>query len=179
MGKDRVTPDEALRLSQLIEQLGRVDLDQIKLDSMMPFEQMAEKIGNDQKFKRKLAGAGKPKKPHWRTVRARKKKARAKYYHTRGKAATQRKKANLLRTPEGWWTYQTSVWQRKKVPYTITREEFLEVLWPALGGEIPVFMRYDSTRPYSLENALVYKNNTKQVIFDGMEWSLKQQGYIL
>ena len=182
MGRDRVDPKQALELAELIEKLSSVDLDKIKIEAMSPLEQMAHELETSGKFQRAVAGAKKPKsrrKIHWSTARARARKRQRDYYHRVIKPATLRKRAAMLRTPEGWWEHQTALWRARKEPYTITKEEFLEVVWPALGGEVPVFHRYNPGLPFSLDNLIVYKNRSKQVLFDGKEYELKRLGYIL
>lgn len=182
MARQGVDPEEALKLARLIEELGRVDLDKIKVEALSPLELLAHELETNGKFQRRVAGAKKPKprrKIHWSTARARRRKYQRDYYHSVLKPATLRKRASMLRTPEGWWEHQTHLWRVRKQEYTITREEFLEIVWPALGGEVPVFHRYNPNLPFSLDNLVVYKNRSKQVLFDGKEYELKRLGYVL
>lgn len=62
----------------------------------------------------------------------------------------------------------------------MTEEEWLEHVQPCIPKGIVVELRrYIPKQGASLDNIVVYNAGTGEVLFDGKEWLLKQQGYIL
>ena len=90
--------------------------------------------------------------------------------------------AKMLTTPEGWWKYLTEgSWKKRGVEVELTYEEFVEHIYPVSVGKglIPVFLRYDSEKPISLENVIVKDTKSRSVVFDGAEYKLRLLGMIL
>jgi hypothetical protein len=176
--KESLDPREALDAAELVNKIGRIDLDALlrrEKAKLTPMEQLAEAVAEGVEIKRRKHKA---KKQHWRTAQ-RKRKV---YYRTVYAPHLKKKQAELLRKgAEGWYTYLTAGWRRRKVEVDLTLEEFTTVVWPALGGRIPIFYRYDTTKPLSLSNIWVEESESreKRVLFDGMEHTLKASGYSL
>ena len=179
---------QALELEALLRKIGKVDLDKVQEVERSQLPQMEQLIisleeGGD--FIRKMkdrTGVGRTRstpKVHHSTLRARRRKKYRDYYHTKGRVLRRQATAKLLSTPEGWWKHITQKWREKGVEVLMTEEEWLTVVWPTLEGNVPVITRYNPGLPISLDNLLVYKSNSRTVLFDGKEWKLKELGYIL
>lgn len=135
-------------------------------------------------LKRKIAGKKEPGAPkgkkHWKM----KKRLRRERYVNVVKGVRKIKKAELLESgPEGWYDHLKTHWYQKGHSkgggIELTKEQWTEVVWPALKGRIPIVRRYDTSGPISLENIYVLQSGTKNVLFDGKEWKLKELGYTL
>lgn len=183
MGKNKLDADSVLELNDLFNKIKGIDLKAVemeKLEAMRPVDRLVEDLKNDRKVVRKLkdrTGNGRTPKPkvHYQTRRKRQRE----YYHNTTKPKRTIQKAELLTTPEGWWEYLTTSWKRKKVPVEMTKEEWLEVVWPILDGRLFVVRRYNVNGPISLENIYLQESGTTTTLFDGTEWKLQQLGYIL
>jgi hypothetical protein len=129
-------------------------------------------------IKRKIAGKKEPGAPkgkkHWKQ----KKRLRRERYLAVIKSERKIKKAELLESgPEGWYDHLKVHWYQKALKIEMTKEEWTNIVWPTLGGRIPIVRRYDTSGPISLGNILVTQSGTKRVLFDGAEWKLKEMGY--
>lgn len=115
------------------------------------------------------------RKQHWRAAR----RKRRQYYEAVAEPRRRAKLAEQLTTAEGWWEYLTAGWRRRKAPYTLSEQEFVETLWPAVAGRLFVIQRYDSKLPIALDNIYAVRTGTGEVLFDGKEHKLRTLGYIL
>lgn len=187
--KREIAPAEALLLAEIFEKLSREDLPQT---AVTPMEEMIRELKEElpelQKYVRKkdkkkhsASCSGKCRGScgarHWKTRR----KLQREAYRERGRAARRIRKAELLaKGAEGWWIHQRKMWWQKKVPVTLSKEEFVGIVYPTFNGEVPVFKRYSTSKPVSLDNLLVTAaGSTRKVLFDGKEYSLRAAGYIL
>lgn len=173
-----LSPADVLLANEIAAKLSKVSLGELlerERKKLTPMEKLAEDVASGVEIKRRRKKA---KKQHWRTAQ-RKRKV---YYRTVYAPHLKKKQAELLRKgAEGWYTYLTAGWRRRKVEVELTLEEFTEVVWPALKGRIPIFYRYDTTKPLSLHNIWVEESEAseKTVLFDGKEHLLKATGYML
>lgn len=179
----KLAPEELVELSRLwqkIEQITPEELaEAVQAEALPPIEQLAEDLKNAKAVTRKVKGAGRPKakKQHWKTT-ARKRKE---YYQSTVKYKRLIKKGELLSTgPEGWWEHIRGHWYQKGYEVHLTKQEWIDIVWPTLGGKVPVIRRYVTAEPISLENIYVVESGTQNnVLFDGKEWRLRKDGYIL
>jgi hypothetical protein len=181
--KGRMSPEEALQLNELftkLEQLNLEDLKKERIEAMSPIDQFVEGLKQNKKLARVVKsheGVGRVPKPkqHYMT---RRKKMRD-YYHQNAKARRTQEKAELLTTPEGWWVYMSRQWNKKKVAVEMSEQDWLEILWPAIGGQLFVVNRYDVSEPIALQNIYIEDSNTRKILWDGKEWQMRQLGYIV
>ena len=79
-----------------------------------------------------------------------------------------------------YYAYLAGRWKRRGRPLLMTEEEWLEHVQPCIPKGIVVELRrYIPKQGASLDNIVVYNAGTGEVLFDGKEWLLKQQGHIL
>lgn len=173
---------ESLKLAELLEKLEGLDLEQIRRDKMKPVDRLVEDLKTDSKLNRGIRKytKRKPKKKrrmHWKTEA----KNRREYYRSFKRYRRLEMKAEMLgEGAEGWWKHLNRNWSMHKVQVNLTKDDWVNVVWPALDGNIPVINRYQPALPISLENIYVTNSDKpKQVLFDGKEWALRQAGYIL
>lgn len=176
--KKGIDPLEALETADLLERLKTVQLD--KPRDLTPMEELVEELKASHSVKRlvkKRKAVVKHKKMHWKTKRRKQRE----YYQNVVKYRRLEVRGELLESgAEGWWEYLTTMWRRKKVPVEMTEQEWTETVWPALKGAVPIIRRYQPRKAISLENIYVTASgNERDVLFDGKEWRLKEEGYIL
>ena len=186
--KKQISPEEVIELQRTLDKLSQIDLDRVhekEIESLPQLEQMLYALENDKSFKRTLKsrqGTGRDRKTpklHHNTRIARSRKYKRDYYHAKGRLQERRKKAQLLSTPEGWYKYLRKKWQERKVEVKLTEQQWCDIIWPELKGNVPIVTRYNTGKAASIDNLLIYKNGTRDVLFDGKEWFMKEQGYIL
>jgi hypothetical protein len=174
--------EDVRELTELYEKIKAIDLDKAveeRVASRTPVEQLVEDLkANVPNARRALA---KPK-PHYHTVRAKKRKHHRDYvrevYRPRRKAAL----AEKLSTPEGWWEYLNIAWdKRPDVKVELTYDEFVEYIYPVTAGVGLVFvvLRYDTNKPVRLDNIYIKDTKSRRVLFDGKEHVLRSLGYII
>ena len=166
---EKIQEEDLQKLSQM-ESLGS--------QSLSSMEKMVEELKKSQSVTRKVKGAQlKKKKVHWKTAQ----RKRREYYQSTAKHRRIIKKGELLSTgAEGWWEHIRGHWYQKGYAVELTKEEWTEIIWPALGGRIPVFRRYNTNAPISLENIYIVESGTqKTVLFDGKEHKMRELGLIL
>lgn len=121
----------------------------------------------------RLAKRPGPKKQHWRAKR----RWRKQYYREVLVPKERQRKAALLEG-DGWGLVH-DYWHRTCKEYTLTQEEWMEFVEPGVVGKMFYVNRYDTTKPYTIENLIVRESSTRKVLFDGMEHKLKSLGYML
>lgn len=146
-----------------------------------------ELIDRLEKVLPKVEKKRKKAKPHWTAVR------RARRDKFRRRMAVIRTKRNaawaaMLKddTPESWlkWFSRKSntSWQTKP-GWKIGLEDYTTYIHPKLVryGErrIPVVMRYNTRREWSLQNTVWYDSETREVLVDGAEAYMLKRRYIL
>jgi hypothetical protein len=177
--RDELSPEDVLELNALYAKIKEINLDKAvaeRIASLTPVERLVEDLKEGKPVERRL------RKPHHNTVRAKKRKVKAKYYREVYKPRRNMNLAKMLTTPEGWWKYLTEgSWKKRGVEVELTYEEFVEHIYPVSVGKglIPVFLRYDSEKPISLENVIVKDTKSRSVVFDGAEHKLRLLGMIL
>lgn len=126
----------------------------------------------------------KKKKVHYKTRRKRKRAEYRKYVVPMLK----RRKAALLEG-ESWVMVET-MWKERKIDYRISREEWMTHVDPVVVGKMFFLNRYDTKKPFSLENLIVRGRDGARsaqhlnpavdvVLFDGAEHALRAGGYML
>lgn len=174
MSKKGLSGDEALELSDLLEKIGRIDLGKLAEERVDPMDRLVKEMEKDGGLSRKkVRTSPKIKKQHWATRR----KKRRQYHREK---VVPRKKARLaqqLKTPEGWYPYITRKWKERDLGF-FTLDQWVGIIWPCLGGRVPVFGRYDRRKGFTLENTVVRDDRTGDVLFDGIEYRMYNLGYI-
>jgi hypothetical protein len=174
-----MSPSDALMLSDLLDQLKGIDLNQTaSVMDATPVDRLISDLKNNKTVSRALKGKGRYKANlHWKT-KAHRRKA---YYAEVGAPRRRRKIAEQLTTAEGWFAYLVTGWKIHRTPFTLTLEEWVTQLYPVTVGRgyVPVFQRYNTRRPVSLDNVIVRDAESREVLFDGAEYSLNKLGYTL
>lgn len=181
--KDReISPEDALEMARVLEQIQRIDLDKVaeeREQAKAPLDRLVEDLKAGRDMKRALVRkTARPKRLHWSQKRNRRRRYERTRYHEVLKPKRKAELAVKLKTSEGWWEVATKSWRRMKVEVLLTREEF-EVMAPSWleKGRVPIFVRYDASKPVSLDNLMVRDNETREVLWDGKEWLLSKLGY--
>lgn len=190
-----ISEEDAKELVRLAEKLAKIDLEKLaeeKERSKTPLDRLAEDLKANRTVLAILSKKGKGKithsptcsgrcggrcgDNHWR-VKRRKKRVRDKRYKDKIRALRKAEVAEKVRTKEGWWDILTQKWREKKVEVELTREEFFEVIFPSFYPRVPLFLRYETDKPVSLENLIVRDQETGEYLWDGKEYLLVKMGY--
>lgn len=103
------------------------------------------------------------------------------YYHNQWRP--QRNKRMLEDVErDGWWEYLRRKWTHdthQKEGWEIGKEEWDLAVGESLKGYIPVICRYNTKKPWTLSNVYVIDSETRRVLFDGAEHTMRAHGYIL
>lgn len=181
--KEGMTAEEALELERVLSVIKGIDLDRAieqKQAEMLPVERAIARLNNGGSLVRRAkAKSVRKKKAHWKTRQARKRAENQLYYARRLKDRRREELAEKLKTAEGWWEHVSGTWKRKRVGLKITKEEWLTEVWPKVEGRIFITYRYNTKEAMSLGNMLVKDSDTDNVLFDGKEYALRKNGYIL
>lgn len=164
---------EALRVDELIRQAS------IELPKEKPLEAALEELKKEGIFRARTGkidgriAAGKR-----RAAKNRKRKQKNKEQQRWRRNWNKRM---LEKAVEGnWYPYLEGRWRRRKRPLAFSEEEWLSFVQPCIpDGCVIELRRYDTSKPTTLDNIVVYDNSNGDVLFDGSEWYLKQQGYTL
>jgi hypothetical protein len=174
-----IDPEGLQELLEVLEKVGEIDLSKVEREleaEHSPNDLLIRALKNKQSIRRGLKGSTVKIKPlHWKQKRG----IHRRYYH---EVRVPRRKAQLaeeLQTGEGWYRYVTACWKRHKEPYRLKEKEFLEFIYPHFEGGLPVFVRYDKSKPFSLENIYVLDQDTHRCMFCGMEHKMIRMGYAL
>lgn len=123
------------------------------------------------------------KRKSWQAKKKTKKLRKQREYRNRS-ARRNAEWAEMLgkEDPKSWYKWFSRVsntsWAKKK-GWEITEEEYTEFIHPALRGRVPTVQRYDTKKPWSMKNTLWVDTETREVLFDGAEHTLRQGGWIL
>lgn len=185
---DKTALDQLLRVSRVLDKLKESSawdvfgVEQPKTDAVL------DAIKNDKLIVRRLRGKGRPKpRKTRRQLREEAKARRAKtnyYYENKKRPRRAAREAELLGSDraEGWWSIlsrkNASTWSRKE-GWDITLEEWKEAIGSSLDTGVPVVLRYNTKKPWTLDNIYLMDTETRNVLWDGKEWSLRKAGYIL
>lgn len=184
--KAGIDPDEALKMARVLEKVLALDLDKeeaSRREALSPMDKLVEDlkankdVGRALKHRSKVRTKDKPL--HWRKKKSAKRRYDKARYQDVLKPKRRRERAELLQTAEGWWVYQNRIWKQNGVEVRMTEEEFTTVVYPSFGGRVPVLERYDARKGISLDNLLVRDSDTRKVLFDGMEYVMKENGWML
>lgn len=171
--------NEIQGLLDLLDVVKGIDLGEVVKETEQALsaqDRMIRDLKANRHIKRMLKGKGRYKANlHWKTKAARNRK----YWNEVGNPRRRARVAETLNTGEGWFVYLTQGWRMHRTEVTLTLDEWLSVIYPLLEGRVPVFRRYNTKKPIALENVLVRDQDSREVIFDGTEYSLRQKGYIL
>lgn len=187
---------DVVDLNTLFEQLGGIDLG--KLNTEKEKKELVERLATDPTLRRNKPGKTglgrtpkrKPHGPncsgsrctgcgpsHWRHRR----KKNNQWYAAVGKPRRDAKKAESLKTPEGWYEHITHRWKQMKIEH-FTYEEFLETFWPMIRDDnvLPTFRRYNTRSVgFTVGNVYVINVRTTEVVYDSAEERLRSLGAIL
>ena len=178
MSKEKLSPEDALAFNEMMQQLDRIDLTVYAKEmeeGKSGREKLVETLRANRQVARGMKGRGHVKKKlSWQA-----KKAKRKRYNEM--VGEPRRKAKLAEELEkgGWYPYLMHSWKKNKMPVKITQGEWDEHISPLIGGSIPVVRRYDTKKPVTLYNCIVYDSNTRAVLYDGAETKLRELGCIL
>lgn len=177
MSRDKkISAEEALLIADVLERYKDYNEETVEMAAATPMELLIKQLQEETPAVQVRKRKPKKKVLHWKT----RKKNEREAYRDGGKASRRRKKAELLSMgAEGWWTYQRRMWWQKKVPVTLSKEEWCETVYPTFKGNVPVIRRYSTAKPIALDNLLVTASGSKDVLFDGKEYLLRKEGYIL
>lgn len=147
-------------------------------DKLTERERAARDILEGKRISRAIVAKPKVGRPrsHWRA----KKRWRKNYYREVVVPKERQRRAALL---EGdGWSLVHDYWRRSRKEYTITKEEWMDNVEEYVTGKMFTVNRYDTTKPYSLDNIIVRQTSSGlrgAVLFDGKECALRAKGYIL
>ena len=163
---------EKLRVASMFKDLDLVE------DALNRLQTEAQRVAGDLREGKKITRALRRQKTakrklHWKT----KKKREREYYREYRVPRMRERRAALLEGES--WALVEEYWKRKKIPYTITQEEWMDNVDEYVSGLVFYVNRYDTKKPISLDNIIVRQTRTGAVLFDGAECRLKQLGYIL
>lgn len=178
-----INPTEVLELNEILAKLERIDLNKVveekealARNTLTPMERLVEDLSKNRKVSRTIRGRGGPKLSKKERVRR-----RNEYRRNIERPRAKVRLAEALTTPEGWWEFVRMGWIRRGLEVGITKEQFVEKLYPLWGekGYVPVFKRINTGRKkVTLEGLIVYETGGK-VLFDGSEHRMQRLGYIL
>lgn len=175
----KMSPEELVQLNEILGKINKNVESELPKDipQVRTVDDMVEDLKKSVAVTRRVKGAQRPKKMHWRTKRRKYRE----YYQKTGKHKRIIKRGELLSEgAEGWWKHIRGHWYQKSVPVEMTKEEWTDIVWPALKGRIPVIRRYNQNGPISVENIYIVESGTRNnILFDGKEYVLRSQGYIL
>lgn len=178
--KAEFTPEELLEALEVANRIAGMDIEGMLEAKRTPLEKALAKADEELVAsinRRRRAKPASAKREHWRTA----KKKRKEIYHKVTKPRRQMRKAEQLRGgAKGYYQYLRTGWIKTGTKFTLSEEEFITHVWPHINGRLPMFLRYNPKEPVSLYNIYaVDVDNEKQVLFDGMELRLQQQGFTL
>ena len=145
----------AVRLTEAMQAIGKEGLEQLVERKATAIEQ---RIAQAKARKDGRAAAG---------------KRRARLNYQKRWMRAKRLKVLEAIPEQGWWDYMLI----HRSPWKITREEWEEHVEPCLGDGWIGVHRYDGKKPYTLDN--IYILDEERSVFDGKEWSLKEQGHTI
>lgn len=189
MGKQDTTFEELLEASRLKSLLddaafdraiaaAKAETEATERNKLTDRERAAKDILDGKRISRAIAAKPKIGRPktHWRA----KKRWRKNYYREVVVPKERQRRAALL---EGdGWSLVHDYWHRSRKEYSITKEEWMENVEEYVTGKMFTVNRYDTTKPYSLDNIIVRQTSSDlrgAVLFDGKECLLRASGYIL
>lgn len=177
------SPDEMLKMAEALEKIRRGDLGEKpeRAVNLSPIDKAVADLKAGKPFKRALATRAKVSRPkaHWSKKRAAKRKYDRTRYTEVLRPMRKQALAERIQTAEGWWEVARKGWERHGIPVEMTEQEFCEVVYPAFYPHVPVFFRLDKGKGWSLDNLLVRDTETRKVLFDGNEHTLKLLGFVL
>lgn len=168
--------DELLRAMAAFDKLDTSSVEK-KLTSTDEYllnyqEQMTLERKIKRKSKRKV---GRPKL-HWKERKRREREQRARWYRTRQKPRDIAATLDSV-TKGGWYERVRLNWRKHKVPFEITQEEWSTHIAPTLEGRVPYVERINCTLGIRLDNVVVYDRSTREVLYDGTQYTLDTLGY--
>lgn len=170
--------EELLELMALGEVLKKLDMGKIaeeKLNRLTEKNRVVhDLLAGNKVVDRRLKQATSPKKRkklHWKT----KEKTRKDYYKKVVVPKNRERKARLL-GEHGWYGVLAAQWKRAKVEVELTEDQWNEHIKPKLGEATPSVSRYDPAAPISLYNVCI--RTRLGTVFDGVEYKMKELGYI-
>lgn len=176
--------DDLLELMKLGEIISKLDMDKVaqeKIERLSERNRIVHELltsNKDVDRRLKLAKAKpKRKKLHWKTREKRRKDYYKRVLVPRAKA----RKAAVL-GDKGWYPLLAEQWRRAGLQVLLTQEEWDTFILPELGERTPNVHRYDATGAIELGNIWVTARSVRgstSTVFDGMEFKLRSDGYIL
>lgn len=185
-GDSQESIQEALDMSSFLYRLQSIDLGKLEAEiakqslaqekALTAQERMLRDLRANKKISRYLKSrTPRRKKLHW----TQKRRNRLNYLRAVAYPKRAAQLADSLETGEGWYKYLCTGWRKKRARIEMTEREWVDEVWPTLEGRLPVIVRYDSKGPISLGNIYVLDSETRAVLFEGTEWRLRKDGYIL
>jgi hypothetical protein len=180
-----ITGEDVGGLLDLIAKLQQIDIKQLDYEreaAVTPLDKLIRDLETDKKLTSRVikgkTGVGRTpkKKRHW----TQKRKQQREYYANVVRQKVRGKRAEALRTVEGWYEHSLWLWGRRKIPVKLSFEEYRDVIYPLFAetGKLPVMKRYRTDRAVTLCNLLVFSTD-RELLFDGQEHRMKELGYIL
>jgi hypothetical protein len=169
--------DELFRTLAIEEALSKVDLGKVE-EEREKAKSTLDKHIDALKANRRTSRILKPKrkKMHPQTKKARKRK----YNREIGVPMRKHRLAVLLEEKGGWYHVCRETWGKKARVVELTEEEWNEVVEPGIGWDnVPVVFLVDREKPVSLGNILVRDSDSREILFDGLEYEMRKLGYIL
>lgn len=174
MGKKEDSLEDVLGLFKRVEDSIREAEEAVKKaqESVRPMDRLIDELAKGRVITRKR----KRPKMHWKTRRRKQRE-----YYARAEAPRRKKRlaAQLAEGPGGWYRFLRKQWLQMKVRVVLTEEEFTEKVWPFIDGYVFTVRRYDTKGPISLENIWIEDCDSRDVLWDGKEYKLKELGMIL
>jgi hypothetical protein len=169
--------DELFRTLALEEGLAKVDMGRVEEErekAKSKLDKHIEALKANRKTDRMLKP--KRKKMHTKTRLARKRK----YNREIGIPMRKHRLAVLLEEKGGWYHVCRETWGKKGRVVELTEEEWNEEVEPGIGpNRVPVVFLVDKSKPVSLGNILIRDSDSRQILFDGLEYEMRQNGWII
>ena len=172
---------EVTRVLERINKLSQVQVEEVIRREGTPLEQYVRALEDDDKqlrkelqFKRKKTELQRKtgrKKQHWKTAQ---KKERE--YHVRVRGPRRRAKMAREIAEGGWWPRVRTNWVGNGLDIHMSEDEWVEYIQPRVGDRLPTVWRIDTSKGISLGNIVVKDRETGELLYDGAEYQLYQQG---
>lgn len=181
-------PDELKRLLETMAKVTSIDLDLLEAARnarLSPREKVLRDLESQgtkgRMTKIKKRGPGRPK-VHWKARKRKHRESRRKWerehYREVGRPRRLAKMGDALGSGD-WFSYCQVSWKSNAQKVEMTKAQWDEKIAPHVGDRRPVVFRYDKEGTISLYNVLVKDSDTREVLYDGQEQKMKDEGFAL
>lgn len=178
MDKERKALEALLEALELDELIRRKELEDL-LPAPKPLDKALESLKKEGVVRERTGKVdGRREAGKKRAAKNRKRKA----LNKKQQRWRRRWNERMLEEAKGgnWYPYLEGRWRRRKRPLAFSEEQWLKHVQPAIPeGCVIELRRYCPDKPVTLDNIVVYDNSNGNVLFDGAEWKMKEQGWIL